>query len=110
MTDELLQTSSCRSSRILRAFSENDGAWTTTPPARGDDLVECKDGRIFERHSEPQRAWGRNIGRVWGFREITERRRAEKALQESEERYRLLFERNLAGVYRSEICRTNPGL
>jgi PAS domain S-box-containing protein len=72
--------------------------------AQCDELVEFKDGRIFEVHSAPQRAWGRNIGRVWGFRDISERRRAERALQESEERYRLLFQRNLAGVYRVSLA------
>ena len=72
--------------------------------AQCDELIEFKDGRVFEVHSEPQRAWGRNIGRVWGFRDISARRRAESALKESEERYRLLFQRNQAGVYRVSLA------
>ncbi len=34
---------------------------------------------------------------------VSERRRAEEALRSSEQRYRLLFERNLAGVYRATL-------
>ncbi len=35
---------------------------------------------------------------------VTERRRGEQCIRESESRYRHLFERNLAGVFRTTIC------
>ncbi|MGK2857083.1 MAG: EAL domain-containing protein [Thermoanaerobaculia bacterium] len=67
------------------------------------DVVELKDGRVFERVSIPRLLDGRAVGRVWSFREVTERRRAEAAIQASEKRYRQLFERNAAGVYRASV-------
>ena len=69
------------------------------PEASSCDEIRLRDGRVFDRRSEPQRLAGRSVGRVWSFRDITESRQAAEALRESQSLLELFFSQSLDGFF-----------
>ncbi len=68
------------------------------PESESHDTLELRDGRVFERYSQPQRQEDQCVGRVWCFRDITERQRADDALRQSESQFRLVWDTSADGM------------
>jgi PAS domain S-box-containing protein len=63
------------------------------------DEVELRDGTILDRYSSPAVGkHGKYYGRIWMFRDVTERKREAERLRESEEKFRQLTE-NINDVF-----------
>jgi two-component system, cell cycle sensor histidine kinase and response regulator CckA len=77
-------------------------------PSKGDAIVlrlQHKLGhwKSFEAVSSTYVIGGRKAGLLASFRYVGDRMEAEAELRDSEERYRQLFQRNLAGVFLSKL-------
>jgi PAS domain S-box-containing protein len=85
----------------------------STAPLETFDVLELADGKVIERTSAVQAIEGRSVGRVWSFRDVTERRRDERRLT-------LALTAGRLGLWQFEIetrrltctaqCKANHGL
>jgi diguanylate cyclase (GGDEF)-like protein/PAS domain S-box-containing protein len=60
--------------------------------------VALKNGRFLERSSMPYRVGEEIVGRVWSFRDVTDRRRAEDLLRASQARLKAIFDHADVGI------------
>ena len=61
----------------------------TAPDERSHDEIALKDGRVFDRYSAPMLGPDqKSFGRVWYFRDISERKQAEAKREKLEEQLR----------------------
>ncbi|MEG4959682.1 MULTISPECIES: response regulator [unclassified Microcoleus] len=65
-----------------QGFLQNAIEVSADPDTQISELLEFKDGKIIELNSLPSKKVGANrVGRVWSFRDVTERKKVEQSLQ-----------------------------
>ncbi|PTR16203.1 PAS/PAC sensor hybrid histidine kinase [Nitrosospira sp. Nsp2] len=85
-----LLTFCCKQMKDPQGFLGRAAEIYTSWPPDTYDVLELIDGTVLERFSKMQFIEEQNVGRVWSFRDITARRRAEEAVRESVDRLRFM--------------------
>ena len=71
----------CQEFHDARSFLARVEEIYSSSPPDSFDVLALRDGRIVERSSRIQSVEGQTVGRVWSFRDVSERRRAVEALE-----------------------------
>ncbi len=79
-------------------FSRFFADLSSVPEAEGYDIFTLKDGRIFECYTTPYRFGQQITGRVWSYRDVSERVRAERELCENRARLKAIFDNAAVGI------------
>lgn len=85
------------------AFVEKHNYLHQNPEETSLDSMYLRDGRVFEHYSCPQMIDGQVVGRVWSFRDVTERKLAEAAQQEALGRLQKIASRLKGVVYQYRL-------
>ena len=68
-----------------------------------DNLVECRDGRVFERHSELVRTGPNETVRIWRLHDVSARTQAQKALAQERRLLRTLVDSLPDYIYAKDL-------
>lgn len=85
--DEVLKDRKKLQAIVLPQLKDPDAAFAKMreiqerTEVEGFEVLEFKDGRIYERYSKPQWVGEKSVGRVWSCRDVTERKRVEVTSQ-----------------------------
>ncbi|MEL6625133.1 MAG: PAS domain S-box protein [Bacteroidota bacterium] len=94
----------------VQAFFSRLQAIVTQVDQPSYDEITFTNGTTLERHSYPQWLGDEIIGRVWSFRDITDQKIHAKALTESEEKYRNLFDLAPMGLLLLDFDKEHTGV
>jgi signal transduction histidine kinase len=72
----------------------------SAPERESKELIRLRDGRVLERQARPQRVGGHTIGRVWTYRDVSERERLLRSTLILSDATRLLASLEIDGALR----------